>query len=122
MAKRQTHTNRPGAIRRLAIAAAVALFIATPALAIPAGDVLDRMTLDQRSGYLSGAVEMAMFIAATQERNQAKSDCIRNWYFGEGTGSAREILAVFEANRKREAMPLIMIVINRHCGPNAGRR
>jgi hypothetical protein len=106
-------------IRHLAVrfscALAFALCVATPAFAITAGDVLDKMSADERSGYFGGAIEMAMHIAATEQKNGAKADCIFEWFYLSDGKAARELMNVFRANKARPASGLIAIVIARHC-------
>lgn len=114
-------TNRTIATR-IAASALIAMVFAAPAFAITAGDLLDRMTEPEREGYIQGALEMAMFMAATQERNSTKAQCTFDRFFGDTSAeAARELIAVFGANKDRDAVALITIVINRHCGPPPAR-
>jgi hypothetical protein len=89
---------------------------AVPVYAITAGDVLDRMGADQRSGYLTGAVDMAMYLASAQEKNNAKAECIMNWYYGKNGPGPRDVIATFDRYPDRPAIGLIKLLIDRHCG------
>jgi hypothetical protein len=105
--------------KRIASLVVAVLTVAASAYAVTAGDVMNKMTKDERGGYIGGALEMAMFLASSVEKNNAKSECILNWYY-RGNGQAqREILATFDAYKDKPAAPLLNVLINRHCGPNA---
>ncbi len=112
-------TDREGSSVIRTRVAAVAILVAAltvPALAITAGDVLDRMKPDERNGYFDGAIEMAMYLAATQEKNDAKAECILNRFY-RGDGSAhREAIATFERYKDKPAAGLLKLLIDRHCG------
>jgi len=98
-------------MKRILSAALVALLIASPAFAITAGDVLDRMTEKERGGYLSGAIEMAM--VAKPE----KSECILNWFYGSGAPGPKTVIATLERYRDKPAAAVINALINKNC-PN----
>lgn len=92
------------------------LFFAAPAFALTAGEVIDRMTPDQRAAYFVGAIEMATYLAQTQEKNPAKAKCIADWYIHDpAKKGTEEVVAVFRANKQRDAIALLNIVIARHC-------
>jgi hypothetical protein len=89
---------------------------ASPAFALTAGDVLDHMTDRERANYISGAVDMAMFAAAVDQKNGQKSECILNWYYGKDAKGPQEVLATFTRYRDKSAPGLISVLINRACG------
>lgn len=91
------------------------LLAATPAFAITAGDVLDRMSADERGGYITGAIDTAIYLAAVQEKNNAKSECILNWYYGDKAKGPREVIATFERYKDKPAVALIKVLIDRAC-------
>lgn len=103
---------------RFVAATMLAVCLAKPAFALTAGDVVDKMDSKQQHAYLWGAMEMTLYLVATQEKNNARAQCIANWYFEGGKASAdaaAEILDVFHANKAKPAMALLQVVINRHC-------
>lgn len=102
-------------IRLIAALATAFVLAAVPAWAITAADVLDKMSSDQRHGYLSGVVEMAMYLASTQEKNNAKSECILNWYFPKGAPGPQQIIDTFHQYRDKPAVGLIKVLIDRAC-------
>lgn len=91
------------------------LLTATPAFAVTAGDVLDKMSRDQRFGYITGALDMAMYKAATLEKDNAKAECILNWYYGKDAPGPKQVIVMFEGNRERNAIALLQVLINRAC-------
>lgn len=109
--------RRPALKSRPFITAVLAVLLAaTPVFAINAGDVLDKMKDDERNAYFEGAIEMAMYLAAAQDKNPAKSECILNWYFNSKGKTAREIVGVFDQYKDKPAAALLTVLINRHCG------
>lgn len=92
-----------------------ALLVAVPAWAITAADVLDRMSDDQRFGYITGAVDTAMYLAAVQEKNNAKSECILNWYYGKNATGPKQVIDTFRQYRDKPAIALIKVLIDRAC-------
>ncbi|MEQ9642031.1 MAG: hypothetical protein RIM84_18555 [Alphaproteobacteria bacterium] len=67
-------------LRTLAAAATVTCFLAAgnPALAINAGDVMDKMESRERTGFIGGAVDMAAHLYAVGG-NRKKADCAVDW-------------------------------------------
>jgi hypothetical protein len=118
MAKKTVSTaQRPASLarRRLPAFTLAILLAATPAFAITAGDFLDRMNSDERTAYLPGAIEMAMYAASADEKSNAKASCIERWYYG-GEGQAqRTIIATFERYKDQPAVGLLRVLINRAC-------
>lgn len=109
---------RTAAAHRFTTAAVLALVLAaTPAFAITAGDVLDRMDAKERAAYIDGALDMAWYTALS-EKNPQKADCISAWFFPKGGNpeAVRELLGVLNRNKELQAAALINVVINRHCG------
>ena len=92
----------------------VGFLAVTPALAITAGDVMDKMEPSERHGFIGGAVDMASHLYAV-DGNLEKADCTVNWFFRE-EDSLREIHDFFDAHKDGDAVGLLSILINRHCG------
>lgn len=110
-------SKRTDAAVTLAACAAVVLpflFSSNPACAINAGDVMDKMEPSERSGFIAGAVDMASHLYAATG-NRKKADCAVEWLFvREATLS--EIHAFFDQHKDRDAVGLLSIMIDRHCG------
>lgn len=110
-----TTTTRKAAIRTATAALLAMLMAATPAFAITAGEVLDKMTEKERFGYITGAVDMIMLTTATSEKNTAKAECILAWHYGEKAPGPRLIVETFGRYRDRNAVGLIKLLIDRAC-------
>lgn len=87
---------------------------AGPALAIDAGDVMDRMEPRERHGFIGGAVDMASHLYAVNG-NREKADCAVAWFFDD-ENSLSEIHDFFDAHKDKDAVGLLSILIDRHCG------
>ena len=100
-------------MKRLAFAALAVLILATPAFALTAGDVIDKMTAKERAGYIAGTIEMAMVM--TPERAQ----CIGDWYFASGTpneGKAQQaIVAALSKYKDKPAASIINALLKKNC-------
>lgn len=96
------------------LAAPFLFFGATPACAIDAGDVMDKMQPCERSGFIAGAADMASHLYAVQG-NRVKADCIVNWVFRDDD-SLRAIHGFFDQYNDKDAVGLLSILIDRHCG------
>ena len=87
----------------------------TPALAfMSAGDYTDKMTREQRFGYMNGVLDMAIYQAA-QQKNKAKGQCIQDWYYRDETTSGK-VFEFLSSSKDLPAPALINISINRECG------
>ena len=85
-----------------------------PAQALTGEDVMDRMSKDERNGYLAGAVEMAAFMNHVDGRRE-RAQCILGLLFGDAADPLvfDRTLAEF---LDHQAMPVIHLVIKRECG------
>lgn len=86
----------------------------SPAAAITAGDVQYKMEPREGSGFIAGAVDMASYLLA-KSGDVTKADCAVNWYFGNAEAT-REIFEFFEAHQELDAVGIIAVLIDRHCG------
>lgn len=84
------------------------------ASAITAGDIVDRMNARESSHFIAGAVDMASHLYAVAG-NRAKADCATEWLF-DNEDSNREINAFFGRHKEQDAVQLLSILIDRHCG------
>lgn len=90
------------------------LWIPSPARAVTAGDVVDKMDPHQRNAFISGAVDMASQLY-WRAGNTEKGNCAIKWYF-ETDGSVGEVMGLLENYKDKEAVSLIEVLISRHCG------
>ena len=85
-----------------------------PAAAVTAGDVIDKMKPNEIATFLSGAVDMASYLFA-KGGDMKKADCAVNWYAGNAEAD-REIDAFFVAHKDLDAVGILAVLIDRHCG------
>lgn len=88
---------------------------AAPAYALTADDVLSRMAEKERSGYLAGAIEMAIFVEQSQTGNADRARCIAAWYFGKQAKGPNEVIATFARYRDKPAAGLLDVLLARAC-------
>lgn len=81
--------------------------------AISAGDVVGKMSEDQQYGYLTGAVDMVIFLHSSKGEGE-RAECIMNWFYRDDT-SAKEVIGVFHNYKDKPAIGLLHVLINRHC-------
>lgn len=74
---------------------------------------MTRMNSDQRTSFLSGAVDMYSLITA-KNGDSAKANCAIAWFFESGE-ALREIFAVFGNYGEQDAVSVLEVLINRHC-------
>lgn len=89
------------------------LAVPSPAGAITAGDVMDKMTEPEAAEYTAGAIDMAMYLYG-KNGDDAKAKCILNWFYQDNT-SAKEVVAVFNNYKDKPAIGLLHVLIDRHC-------
>ena len=100
--------------RAAVLAFACALLSAAPAAAITTTDVNERMDSAEGSAFIAGAVDMYSHMAARNGDRQ-RADCAVEWYF-RTDGAVAEVFGVFENTPDRDAVAVIEVLINRHCG------
>jgi hypothetical protein len=99
-------------MRPLHALTALALFLPTQAHAVTAGDFLDRMNADERTGFIDGAFDMLGY-ELTEEGQGDKAACIIQWYFqGDGPKAVAE---VFASHRDFPAVAILRKLADRHC-------
>ncbi len=87
----------------------------SPAAAVTAGDVMDRMEPRESHGFIGGAVDMASHLYALGGDIE-KANCTNEWMFHSGDSALREIHAFFDTHKDRDAVAILAILIERHCG------
>lgn len=87
------------------------------AAALTADDVMNKMSEDQRFGYISGIVDGLAFARWQQDKpDNAGTQCIYDWYYGGDGAAGQQILRQFEARPERHADVLIYALIKGQCG------
>lgn len=94
--------------------AALCMALSSPARAITAGDVMNEMSSEQRTGFFTGAIDMASHLFAVGG-NREKAECAVNWFFGR-EGSLGSVHSFFEEHQDKDAVGLLHVLINRECG------
>lgn len=74
---------------------------------------MDRMSSDQRIGYLAGTVEMAAFLSGLAG-NADRADCLTSWFYEQD--GTETIVAALSQYRDRQALPVLHLLMNRACG------
>ena len=102
--------------KRIGVIVFAGLAIATSAFAVTARDVLNRMTEKEQFGYITGAVDMALFLEQAPQRGSTpRSQCILAWFYGNDAKGPREVRAMFEKYPDQSAVGLIKVLIDRSC-------
>jgi len=96
-----------------AIVAAGLLALPSPAAAISAGDVVDKMGAKEQYGYITGAVDMVLFLYSKNGQGE-KAECGLNWFYN-GGGGPKEVIEVFHNYKDKPAIGLLYVLIERHC-------
>ena len=98
--------------RRTTIIITILVGISSPAFALTAGEVIDRMDTGQRSGFVTGAVEM--YAQLTERAGEAeKAEGAMEWY--RSPASVVQIRQVFSHYKDKVATAVLEALINRHC-------
>jgi len=99
------------------LAAALSLSFARETAALPAEDVLNTMSQDQRHGYISGIVDGLAFARWLADRPDATGmQCIYDWYYDGGTEKWALITQWLERHLERPVDALMYVLIERECG------
>ncbi|MEP5730829.1 MAG: hypothetical protein ABJL67_15835 [Sulfitobacter sp.] len=85
--------------------------------ALTADDVLNKMSDEQRHGYVSGMVDAFAF-ARWQANKPDKTgmQCIYNWYYSGDADTKRKIYAWFERHLDKHADALLFVLVKKECG------
>ena len=98
--------------RRTTIVIAALVGMSSPAFALTAGEVIDRMDAGQRNGFITGAVDM--YAQLTERAGEAeKAQCAMEWY--RSPDSVAQVRQVFSHYKDKDASAVLEALINRHC-------
>lgn len=103
----------PYRLPALLIAIAISAALCRPAVALTAGDVVNKMTPEQSTGWMFGAAEMAVRLFLRMGDTQ-RSACIQDWI--SAPGAAGEMDAAMRANVDQPAAAVVEAVMLRKCG------
>lgn len=87
---------------------------ATPALAITARDVMEKMEQKERYSYLTGLIDM-MSYQALLGGDRTRAECISNAFYKRGEMPAR-ILETFGKHLDKAPEGLVVVLMKRECG------
>jgi hypothetical protein len=104
--------------KSVATALLLSVLCATPALAITAEDVTQRMSKQDRYSYLSGLIDMRAEEAG-RSGNAAMGACIYDAYYrngGNGKEAWAKLLAALEQFPKEEPAAIVFLLTKKACG------
>ena len=90
---------------------------ATGAHALTADDVMNKMTPDERTSYLAGAVEafgQARWIADKPDASGIQ--CIQAWLYDDAVSALPRINQFFDLHPEKPASALLYVLIKKDCG------
>ena len=85
----------------------------SPVTALTGEDVLDKMSSEERTAYLTGNIGMASFLTFAEGKNE-RSECITDWYYKDG--GVQQLVTALGRFKDRQAQPIIYALIERACG------
>ena len=87
------------------------------ALALTADDVLNKMNVDQRSGYFSGVIAgLAQSRWIVDKPDDTGMQCIFDWYYSNSLEKHKKIHEWFELNLDKPAGALLYVLVKKECG------
>jgi hypothetical protein len=102
--------------QKCVVVAILASFVsATPALAITAQDVMQKMTQHDRYNYLTGLIDMRTYIAA-QAGNGTMAKCIFDTYYADGKAAWAKLTATLLQYPDKQATTIVHSVTQTACG------
>lgn len=93
---------------------ALALLLSAQAHALPAADIVDRMSAEESGAYISGALDMLAYELSRGGAGE-KAACLHDWYYRSDGAGPREVVAVFEHHKDLPAVGILRILVDRHC-------
>lgn len=88
------------------------------AFGMPIADYKEKMSFDERAGYLSGAISALSFQYAYEGKG-TKSTCVTNWFYRSGHGSEDMVVELMKARMADPSLhveAVILAVIKKKCG------
>ena len=99
------------------LTAALSLSFARETAALPAEDILNNMSQDQRHGYISGIVDgLAYARWLAQRPDETGMQYIYNWYYDGGTEKWALITQWLERHLDKQVDALMYVLIKKECG------
>ncbi len=82
-----------------------------------AGDIMNKMNDDQRTGYLAGVVEGLAYSRWLRDNpSNVGMKCIYDWFYNGGIDLQRSIDSWFDRHPDKPAGPLLFVLIKKECG------
>jgi len=88
------------------------------AFGMPIADYKEKMSFDERAGFLSGAISALSFQYAYEGKG-AKSTCVTDWFYRSGHGSEDMVVELMKARLADPSLhveAVILAVIKKQCG------
>jgi hypothetical protein len=93
----------------------VACLTATPALAIKASDVMEKMSEDERFGYLTGLADMLSY-QYVLAGDRPRAECITNAFYSKKEDTWRRVYESFKRLPDKGAEGLVVVLMKQECG------
>ena len=85
--------------------------------ALTGGDVLEKLSKDERYSYISGVVEGLGYARFVTEKPSTKgSNCIHDWFFEGGVSRWKEIKIWLGHHKDKTAGTIIYAMVSKECG------
>lgn len=87
------------------------------AKALTAGDVMNKMTIDQRLGYMDGIIEGLAFARWLKDKpSKVGMKCIYDWYYSDAEKIHGRITTWFNRHTDKPAGALMYVLTKKECG------
>ena len=95
----------------------MALTSGSTAQALTADEVMNKMSDEQRHGYVSGIVDGFAFARWQADKPEKTGmQCIYDWYYSGEIETKRNIYAWFERHLDKNADALMYVLVKKECG------
>lgn len=85
--------------------------------ALTSGDVLEKLSQDERYSYVSGAIEGIAYSRFLRERpNERGMKCMLNWYYDGGVESWKIVKQWFRQHEDKTAEVVLYAILSKECG------
>lgn len=87
----------------------------SPAFAITAGDVMNKMEQKERFGYITGLVDMLSYTAILTG-NRPRAECISKAFYGKKDEAWGDVVELFGRYPDKSPEGLVVVLMNQACG------
>ena len=82
-----------------------------------AGDIMNKMSSDERNGYIAGVVEGLAYSRWLRDRpNSDGMKCVYDWFYDSKDKEKLEMYDWFERHPDKHVGPLMFVLIKKECG------